>query len=162
MAWLSQWLSQVPNVPIDSVPLHQNGSLCWQCEAFDIHSFFKDPFYSRGYSFRSLKLAAAAGCNFCSLVLDAFRERRLPVLKARYRREGNEDDWWVHFTLGIENVPTNEEVPQSMRAVTTLNAKLAPRNLGMPYAKHLTAHSEVFVEHSFHVIADPGECLCDS
>lgn len=161
MAWLSQWLSRAPNVPVDSVPLHQIGSLCEQCEAFDIYSFLNDPFYSRGYSFRSLKLAAATGCSFCSLVLDAFRERRLPVLKARHRREGSEDDWWVHFTLGIEDMPTDEEAPRSMRAATTLSAKLAPRNLGMPYAKHLTAHLEVFVEHSFHVIADPGERLSD-
>lgn len=150
-----------PGIPVDRIPLGQHGDLCEDCQQFDLHSFTHDIYGHRGYAFIKVKAAALQGCAFCSMIVDAFRDRRLPLAKARFRHEASEDDWFVHFSLDATE-GKDIEAGSAIQGVKVLRARLAPRNNLLPYSYKYTSKFEDWIEHSFHVVADPGSIAHDS
>ena len=64
--------------------------LCGVCSLFDIQSFATSPGGVRGYSVAAIRIAAEAGCEFCSLL-------KSELLVNPRLDEGND---WLHFQLG--------------------------------------------------------------
>lgn len=158
---LRNLFSSAPGIPVDSIPLGQHGALCEDCQRFDLHSFKRDVYGHRGYAFAKVKESALQGCSFCSMIVDAFRDRRMPLAKSIFRRDASEDDWFVHFSLdAIEG--KDAEAGSLLQSVKVLRARLAPRNNLLPYSVKGSSRFEDWIEHCFHVVADPGSAAHDS
>ncbi|CEJ88288.1 hypothetical protein VHEMI04673 [[Torrubiella] hemipterigena] len=158
---LRNMFSSAPGIPVDSIPLGQHGALCEDCQQFDLHSFKRDIYGNRGYAFAKVKQSALQGCSFCSMIVDAFRDRRMPLAKSIFRRDASEDGWFVHFSLDAME-GKDAESGSLLQSVKVLRARLAPRNNLLPYSVMGSSRVEDWIEHSFHVVADPGSAAHDS
>jgi hypothetical protein len=89
-----------------------NGAmLCDRCKHFDIQSFARSASRRRGYALREVEIAAANGCEFCSLLLDSVKDVERPTYFSTTflgRHTPTNPDLYLHMTLS-ENY-TNKKI----------------------------------------------------
>jgi hypothetical protein len=137
----------IPNVrPAD---FGNGATLCDRCQRFDIQSFARSASRRCGYVLREVEIAAANGCEFCSLLLDSVKDVEKPTYfyttNFGQRRPLN-PDLYLHMTLS-ENY---------------INKKLHLVSPGLRVNRLLTEIGDRFSEvrnaseHELCLAADPG------
>ena len=77
-------------------------ALCARCQTFSIQSFAPGLHKRKGYLLRDVELAAAQGCQFCSLLCEALRDVQKPeyfYTNVWVGRTTLNPDLWVHLSV---------------------------------------------------------------
>jgi hypothetical protein len=128
------------------------GRLCDRCQRFDIQSFARSSSRRCGYVLREVEVAAANGCEFCSLLLDSVKDIEKPTYFTSIPIWG-----WGRFK------PTNSDIYLHMTVSENyVNKKLLPVSPGLRVNRLLTEIGDRFnevrnaSEHELCLAADPG------
>lgn len=153
------------SVADDSTPA--GDALCAACNNFDIQSFARAPYRTRGIPYvRALAAASEEKCTFCRLLLDLTQSRYADHCSGRSRIH---DELWIHLRMTEDNsgwrTTAVSALFQSSRAqqglrINRLDVMLAGRR---PYGMSRMSLSQIeederrFGLTGCRVIADAGE-----
>ncbi|KAK0112706.1 hypothetical protein ONS95_014442 [Cadophora gregata] len=126
------WEYDVPPLEDSDEPAEVEPSLCSRCQSFDIQSFTQSK--RKGYLLKDVEAAAAEGCQFCILLLDAVKDTEKPdyfYSNAFMGRTTLNPDLYVHMTISESYKDVKEvEISHGLRA-NRLLIELGDRFSGM-------------------------------
>jgi hypothetical protein len=128
----------------------KNGAiLCNRCLRFDIQLFARSASCSCGYLLREVEVAAANGCEFCSLLLDSVSDVEKPT--------------YLNCTILDRNIPTNRDLYAHLTLSENYgNRGNRPVSLGLQVNRLLTELGDRFSDmrnasgHELCLAADLG------
>lgn len=123
--------------------------LCCQCSIFDIQSFARTPYRSRGYKRSDVEKSAASNCRFCLLLLDSVRGLDPPdpfYISTFGALRSIEPELYIHMTLS-ENYETATKKTVGPLCFNRLHTAIGGR------FDEVRSHSDV----ELCVAADPSE-----
>lgn len=152
-------LGAVPSTPDpdqnDALDLPNNtdvangATLCDRCQRFDIQSFARSASRRCGYILCEVEVAAANGCEFCSLLLDSVQGVEEPAYFTHDifgRRRPTNPDLYLHMTLS-ENYASQKQQPAS----PGLRVNRLLTEIGDRFSEGRNAS-----DHELCLAADPG------
>jgi hypothetical protein len=82
-------------------------ALCSTCQAFDIQSFRKSPFFTRGYRLLDVeRRAKSTQCTFCCFLYDALAPARQQIEEQHQELLKSSSAWkdpWIHLQMSGDN-----------------------------------------------------------
>ena len=130
-------------------PTPSGPRLCDRCLIFDIQSFVRTPYRSRGYKRSDVEISAAAGCRFCRLLLDSVEGLDPPdpfYISTFGALKSTKPELYIHMTLS-ENHETATKKTVGPFCFNRLQVAIGGR------FDEVRSHSEV----ELCIAADPSE-----
>lgn len=126
------WEYEVPQLEDSEDPAEPDSSLCSRCQNFDIQSFAKNK--RKGYLLKDVEVAAADGCHFCGLLLDAVKDTEKPEYfysNAFMGRTTLNPDLYIHMTISESYKNDELRSPSHGLRANRLLVELGDRFSGM-------------------------------
>ncbi|KAG4433303.1 hypothetical protein IFR05_011223 [Cadophora sp. M221] len=145
------WEYEPPPLSIGAVcgAAEAETSLCSRCQNFDIQSFSKSTDRRKGFLLKEVEAAAAEGCQFCRLLLDAVKDIEKPDYFYTNVFMGVtklSPDLYVHMTISDSYKDENPASPSLGLQANRFLIELGDRFSGMKSPS----------SHEICIAADPG------